>query len=53
MKYDDDWREWQLCRFEDDQDLDDYDGKVVAATIVACATLGLLLILLIAGVFME
>lgn len=51
--YDDNWKEWKLCRFEDDQDLDDFDGKVVAATIVACATLGVLLILLIVGVWIE
>lgn len=53
MKYDDDWREWQLCRFEDDQDLDEDDGRVVAAMIVACAALGLLLILLVVGVWIE
>ena len=54
MKYDDNWREWHLCRFDDDSDWDDPDdGKVVAATIVACATLGMLLILLIAGIWME
>lgn len=53
MKYDDNWREWHLCRFDDSDWDDPDDGKVVAATIVACATLGMLLILLIAGVWME
>lgn len=44
---------WRLCRFDEDQDLDEGDGKVVAATIVACATLGVLLILLVAGALMK
>lgn len=54
MMYDNDENKaWRLCRFDEDQDLDEDDGKVVAATIVACATLGVLLILLVAGVWLE
>lgn len=55
MKNDDDRKEWHQCRFEEDESLEDFvsDGVIVAGIIAGCATLGVLLILLVAGVWME